>query len=66
MLENFVKMKNQLSELAGVVNAFKSEAVQLKIIELILGDVTEVPEEETTGGKKPKRKKTIRRQKFTQ
>ncbi len=57
MLENLVKMKKQLSELAGVVNAFKSEAVQLKIIELILGDVTEVPEKETTGGKKSKRKK---------
>jgi hypothetical protein len=66
MIENFEKMKKQLSELAAVINSFKSEAVQVKIIELILGDVTEVPEEETTGGKKFEQKKTVRRQKSTQ
>lgn len=65
MIENFEKMKKQVSELAGVINSFKSEAVQLKIIELILGDVTEVAEEEATGGKKSKRKKAARRQKYT-
>jgi len=64
MIENFEKMKKQLSELAGVINSFKSEAVQLRIIELILGDVTEA--EETTDGKKPKRKKVTRHQKSTE
>jgi hypothetical protein len=38
MIEDFENVKKQLSELADVVNRFKSEAVQLRIIELILGD----------------------------
>ncbi len=36
MLKDFIKTKNQLKELATVLNSFKSEAVQLKIIELLL------------------------------
>jgi hypothetical protein len=36
MIDNFDAMKKQLVELAGVINAFKSEAVQVRIIELIL------------------------------
>ncbi len=65
MFDNLEKMKKQLSELAGVINLFKSEAVQLKIVELILGDVTE-PEEEMAGGGMPRRHKTIQRKKPTQ
>ena len=37
MIENFETVKKQLSELAPVINGFKSEAVQLRIIELVLG-----------------------------
>ena len=37
MIANFETIKKQLSELAEVVNAFKSKAVQLRIIELLLG-----------------------------
>ena len=37
MIENFEKIKKELSELASVINSFKSEAVQLRLIELILG-----------------------------
>ena len=36
MIKNFDEVKKQLGELAGVINAFKSEAVQLRIIELVL------------------------------
>ncbi|HEX9423946.1 MAG TPA: hypothetical protein VF899_11935 [Pyrinomonadaceae bacterium] len=41
MIQNFDKVKTQLGELATVINSFKSEAVQLRIIELILGAQTE-------------------------
>ncbi len=36
MIDNFEVVKAQLKELATVVNAFKSEAVQLRIVEIIL------------------------------
>ena len=42
MLKDFDAVKGQLKELAEVVNAFKSEAVQLRIVELVLS----VPERE--------------------
>lgn len=35
MLKDFNKTKNQLKELASVLNTFKSEAVQVKIVELL-------------------------------
>jgi hypothetical protein len=37
VIQNFDEIKRQLSDLSGVINSFKSEAVQLKIIELVLG-----------------------------
>jgi hypothetical protein len=37
MLKDFDVVKGQLKELAEVVNAFKSEAVQLRVVELVLG-----------------------------
>jgi len=51
MIGNFEILKKQLIELAKVVNSFKSEAVQLKVTELVLtGQVVQTPvEEETTG-----------------
>ena len=36
MIERLAKMKQELSELATVLNEFKSEAVQLRIIDLVL------------------------------
>lgn len=36
MIKNFDETKRQLAELATVLNSFKSEAVQLRIIELVL------------------------------
>lgn len=41
MIKNFEIVKKQLSELAGIVNSFKSEAVQLRIVELIFGIMPE-------------------------
>lgn len=35
---NFDEVKKQLSELSEVVNKFKSEAVQLRIVEIVLGN----------------------------
>lgn len=35
MIRNFDVIKEQLRELAGVINTFKSEAVQLRLIELV-------------------------------
>jgi len=37
MLKDFDAVKSQLKELAEVVNTFKCEAVQLRIVELVLG-----------------------------
>lgn len=37
MMQRLVDMKAQLSELATILNAFKSEAVQLRILEAVLG-----------------------------
>ncbi|MGJ0515203.1 MAG: hypothetical protein ACR65O_05555 [Methylomicrobium sp.] len=35
MIENIEEVKNQLKELSDVINAFTSEAVQLRIIDLV-------------------------------
>ena len=35
MIKDFEKLKKQLAELAAVINTFKSEAVQLRLVELI-------------------------------
>jgi hypothetical protein len=60
MIENFENTKHQLGELAEVINSFKSEAVQLKIIELILGGGLPANTKEATepsGGRSSRRKR---------
>ncbi|MCF1457190.1 MAG: hypothetical protein LPH21_06380 [Shewanella sp.] len=60
MIKNFDKIKEQLKELSGVINSFKSEAVQLRIVELVfrLADEQENNEEQVTEQPpKSKRKK---------
>lgn len=37
VIKNFDEIKSQLKELSEVVNSFKSEAVQLRIVDLVLG-----------------------------
>jgi len=45
MIKNFGKIKEQLIELSEVINSFKSEQVQLRIVELMLGsDEASAPE----------------------
>jgi hypothetical protein len=39
VIKNFEEAKKQLSELAEVVNAFKSEQVQLRIVDALLGNL---------------------------
>lgn len=36
MIDNFEEVKRQMKELATVINTFKSESVQLRIIEIVL------------------------------
>ena len=43
MIKDFDQVRSQLKELADVINSFKSEAVQLKIVELIFGGVAVAP-----------------------
>ena len=50
MIKDFETVKKQLKELSDVINGFKSEAVQLRIIELLFKGITvgaDVNEEET-------------------
>lgn len=35
MIQNFDLLKQQLSELSPIINSFKSETVQLRVIELV-------------------------------
>ena len=46
MIKNFDEVKKQLAELSDVVNKFKSEQVQLKIIERIFKGIPEESTEE--------------------
>jgi hypothetical protein len=48
MIQNFDLLKQQLSELSPIVNSFKSETVQLKVIELIFGQAAETKRTSTT------------------
>lgn len=68
MIANFDQIKKQLSELVDIVNAFKSEQVQLRIIERLLSGVSQGANREpldgnqgagggASGGSRPARKK---------
>ena len=64
MIKDFESIKKQLQELASVINGFKSEAVQLKVIELLFqrmgikpeGSQKPGEEEHEKGSKRRKRK----------
>jgi hypothetical protein len=64
MIEQLKNLKEPLSELASVLNAFKSEAVQLKLLEFILDGATTrkepPPEEEKTQRKSAQHRKSGR------
>ena len=67
MIKNFDQIRQQLEELAPIINSFKSESVQLRLIELIFRGESENREEGDGGvsvvlppsgtGSKPKRKR---------
>jgi hypothetical protein len=61
LIKNFVEVKRQLAELSEVINSYKSETVQLRIVELVLGgrgeESEELPEDEAEEKEdKPKRR----------
>lgn len=63
MIKNFDVLKEQLKELAAVINAFKSETVQLRLIELVFGaarasTMEEFGEGAPTDRASPSRRKT--------
>ena len=58
MIENFDIVKKQLKELAAVINEFKSEAVQIRVLELLFQKIgLEPTNEEENGDDKDKRRK---------
>lgn len=62
MIKNFEEIKVQLKDLSEIVNNFKSEAVQLRIVELIFGFESEI--EEISGGENdlvPKKRKVAKK-----
>jgi hypothetical protein len=64
MIDNFDEVKKQLRELAEVINAYKSEAVQLRIVDLVFrGIETEESAEgpESNKPRPPKRKARSKR-----
>ena len=63
MIKNFKEIKSQLKELSEVINGFKSEAVQLRIIEIIFGLETEddSAKDESDTPPTPKRKTAKRK-----
>lgn len=63
MFKDFENTKKQLSELADTINKFKSEAVQLRLLELLFdarphGIDTRVPEPKPANSRKAKRKQS--------
>jgi hypothetical protein len=63
MISNFDEVKKQLSELSEVINKFKSEAVQLRIVEIVLRngayrEQNNEPQNDASGkSAKPRRRK---------
>lgn len=46
MIANFDEVKKQLKELADIINTYKSESVQLRIVEIVLGTSFDYADEE--------------------
>lgn len=63
MIKNFEELKKQLEELSTVINSFKSESVQLRIVELIFQSEINESDEEFSSSAAPQRKSSRRRKK---
>jgi hypothetical protein len=61
VIQNFDDLKKQLSELSTVLNGFKSEAVQLRLLELIFEDDRTAEDVDPPASTKAKRKFPTRR-----
>lgn len=62
MIKNFEVVKAQLADLAPVINSFKSEAVQLRIVELVFQGVSpDLPTETPGEATKPARRRRPRK-----
>jgi hypothetical protein len=61
VIQDFDNLKKQLLEMAGVINSFKSEAVQLRIVELILGVSPADPSEVDDKGSETMRRGKLNR-----
>lgn len=61
MIKNFDVIRGQLKELAGVINSFKSEAVQLRLIELVFAAAEGGSDEEAGEGAPAKQSRPRRR-----
>jgi len=61
MLKNFDELKKELTQLASVINLYKSEAVQLKIVELVFQEqeAAAPPEEPVGASQRRRRAKTV-------
>ncbi|MBE7433095.1 MAG: hypothetical protein HS100_04210 [Anaerolineales bacterium] len=67
-IRDFDELKTQLTELAKVVNAFNSEAVQLRVVEIVLSEFlgvssTHRQEDPTTDSRDRKKSSTKRKSK---
>ena len=60
MIKNFEELKTQLKDLSQIVNGFKSEAVQLRIVELVFGLEADTEEQHATFSA-PAKRKTIKK-----
>ena len=58
-MENFASSKQQLIELASVLNEFKSEAVQLRILEFVLNGAVPHPQGSESSAPKGHKKRTF-------
>jgi hypothetical protein len=69
MIGNFDEVKKQLSELSEVINKFKSEAVQLRIVEIVAGQFAggaeKIPATEPLSETKPGRRRKPSRKRST-
>ena len=65
MIKNFEEIKSQLMDLSKIVNSFKSEAVQLRIVDLIFGLESESEEKDDDETKSVVKKKSATKKKNT-